>query len=118
MRFLGFLLFFLFPAFCNASILCRNTGTDYVFSIVRSGQQYLISGNHSNGRYTGKCEAIARQNNGHVLLIGIAPDEFLRRQCYAEITLGLEIGSKVSVPDDKTYGDLSNERLTCSGSLD
>jgi len=116
--FVSFLVFFLCPTLSFASIRCSNSGSDYSFFIVRNGSQYTISGTHRDGRYTGHCDAVAHNSDGRVLLTGTDKDEFLRRQCFAEIVLDVNIGSKVSVPDNKTYGDLSNNDLTCSGTLD
>ena len=113
---LALVLNLLLPAAGSAAVNCADDDA-YNFDITPKGNHYLIKGVFDQ-IHKGSCEAVARtSSDGHVLLIGINPDTFLRDQCYADIVIGQKYSSEVSVPDDKTYAAVKQSLMLCTGSL-
>ena len=118
MKFVVFLSCFLCPTISFAEIRCTDGSPDgYTFAVAPSGNHYIITGDQGSGRYTGHCDAVGRELNGRIVLIGTDNDDYLRNQCFAEIKLGVKYMSKVSVPSDQTWGAVNADVLTCAGSL-
>lgn len=109
------LILLLSPELALANVVC-DTGR-IRFEIIRSGEQYLITGNEG-GRYTGRCYAkYLRSSRRLTLLQGTSTDAYERSRCYAEVSDEI-LSSEVSVPSDQTLGSVRDYDITCTGNLD
>jgi hypothetical protein len=104
MKFVVMLSCFLWPATSVAEIRCTDGNPGgYIFSVTASGDHFMITGDQSSGRYTGHCNAVGQEISGRIVLMGTDEDQYLRKQCFAEIRLGVKYMPQVSVPSDQTW---------------